>query len=113
MFHLSHILVVGLVAIAVVYWWRALAAREVALSAARRECERLGLQLLDDTVALRGLWMKRNRRGQQSLWRAYQFEFSVTGGERYLGRVIMLSDRVEQIDLPPHVLPDREGQRLH
>jgi hypothetical protein len=116
MLSLTHIVLTGVVVLAVAYWWRALAAREVALGAARRKCEQLGLQLLDDIVALRGLWLKRNRRGQMSLWRAYAFEFSVTGGERYQGRVIMLSDRVEQIDLPAHVFHVAEAgdqERVH
>jgi len=111
MLSLSHILVATVVTVAVAYWWRALAARERALQAAQRRCERLGLQLLDDTVALRGLWFKRNERGQQTLWRAYGFEFSVTGGERYQGRVVMLGNRVEQIDLPAHLFQD--DQRIH
>lgn len=113
MLSLTHIILTGLVLLTVLYWWRALAAREVALDAARRRCERLDLQLLDDTVALRGIWLKPNQRGQQSLRRTYQFEFSVTGGERYQGRVVMLSNRIEQIDLPPHVHQASEGQRVH
>lgn len=103
MLRLTHVVFIGLLVLAIAYWWRALATREVALKAARRKCEHLGLQLLDDTVALRGIWIKRDTRGRHRLWRAYVFEFSVTGGERYQGRVIMLSDRVEQIDLPAHV----------
>jgi hypothetical protein len=113
MLQLKHVILLAVVAIAIAYWWRALAAREVALGAARRKCEGLGLQLLDDAVALRGLWVKRNRQGRQCLWRAYAFEFSVTGGERHAGRVIMLADRVERVDLPAHVFQPEGDQIRH
>jgi hypothetical protein len=110
MLQLKHVIVLALVALAIAYWWRALAAREVALAAARRRCDQLRLQMLDDTVALRGLWLKRNRRGQRCMWRSYAFEFTVTGGERYAGRVVMLADRVERVDLPAHVLRPEDDQ---
>jgi hypothetical protein len=113
MFRLTHVVLIGVLVLAVVYWWRSLAAREVALRAARRHCDRLGLQLLDDTVALRGVWLKRNADGQPSIWRAYAFEFSATGGERYQGRIVMLGDRVEGVQLPPHRFDAAEDRTFH
>jgi hypothetical protein len=104
MFRLTHVVLIGLAVLVVAYWWRALAAREVALRAVRQHCERLGVQLLDDTVALRGLWLRRKSSTSLGVWRAYAFEFSVTGGERYSGRITMIDDRVLHIELPPHRL---------
>jgi hypothetical protein len=102
-----------LMVLAVTYWWRALAAREVALRAARWHCEKMGLQFLDDSVALRGVWLKRNDRGRQCVWRCYVFDFSATGEERHQGRIITLADRVEGIQLPPHRFEQEHDQTLH
>ena len=62
------------------------------------------VQLLDENVYLRRLWFKRNDLGKLSLWRAFYFEFTVTGGDRYYGRVIMLGSRITQVELDPHRL---------
>ncbi len=94
------------------YYWSAQGVREVALAATRRHCERHQLQLLDDSVALRALWAKRDASGRWRLWRAYQFEFTATGDERYTGRTVTLGRQVEIILLPPHRFTP-EGERLH
>ncbi|TVS17572.1 MAG: DUF3301 domain-containing protein [Gammaproteobacteria bacterium] len=109
MIELNHFLLVGVITAAALYWWSALAAREVALRAVRRHCEELDLQILDDGLVLRRIWMKRDGRGRQCLWRTYHFEFSVTGGERYHGQIVTLANRVEAIHLPPY----RSRPELH
>ena len=38
--------------------------------------------------------------------RRWQFEFSVTGGERYTGTVITLGMRILSFELPPHRFVD-------
>ena len=94
------------------YYWQAQGVREIALRATRMYCQREQLQLLDESVALRALWLKRGRDGRPHFWRGYQFEFTVTGGERYLGKTVMLGRLVESIQVPPHHIPDEE-QTLH
>jgi hypothetical protein len=113
MFRLTHVVLIGLFVLAVAYWWRSLAAREVALRVARRHCEQLGLQFLDDSVALRGLWLKRDEQGQRCVWRSYVFDFTATGEERYQGRIMMLADRVDGIFLPPHRFDDQRDRTVH
>jgi len=81
---------------------RALMARESAFVAARRHCEEMNVQLLDQNVYLRKVWFKRDDRGHLCLWRAFYFEFTVIGDDRYLGRVIMLGSRVTAVQLDPH-----------
>ena len=68
------------------------------------------LQLLDDNIALRAVWLKRNKQGQLSWWRRYHFEFSAQGDERYQGRIITLGNAVESIQLQAHRIPE---DRLH
>jgi hypothetical protein len=58
--------------------------------------------LLDDAIYLRGLWVKRDDRGQLRVWRRFLFEFSTTGEERYTGRIIMLGQTITHMELEPH-----------
>lgn len=94
------------------WWWRGQEVRELALRKARAHCRDLGLQLLDDSVARRNLWVKRDDRGHWRIWRSFHFEFTATGEERYEGRVVTLGRRVESVQLPPHRFAD-EDQTLH
>lgn len=95
------LLVLGLF---IYYSWRAFQAKDMAFAAARRHCKEMQVQMLDQTVYLRRLWIKRDARGRPGLWRAFHFEFTVTGGDRYFGRVLMLGRHIQQVELEPHRL---------
>ncbi|ROS04935.1 uncharacterized protein DUF3301 [Sinobacterium caligoides] len=84
------------------YWASARKMREWVFGESKRYCEAEGVQLLDDCVALHRLWFKRDSQGNIRVWRAYQFEFSSTGDERYLGRVITLGKEIELFELQPY-----------
>jgi len=99
---LSDILLFSIICTIILYWVSAQKIREVALAAATKECERLNLQLLDGSVALKKIAPKRNDRGQFVLLRAYRFEFSATGDERYHGMVTMFGKKISDIHLQPH-----------
>lgn len=91
--------------IAVILYWRsALRVKERAYVAARKRCQDMEVQLLDETIFLRRIWLKRNERGQLSFWRAFYFEFTVTGADRYFGRVLMLGNSIQEVQLEPHRL---------
>ncbi len=87
------------------YWWRVRAIKDFVLAAAKDYCRRMDVLLLDDAVYLRGLWFKRDRHGRLRVWRRFLFDFTTTGEERYLGRVIMLGQQVEHIELDAHRFP--------
>lgn len=87
------------------YWWQAQGVKHRAIKAVKAHCKSMDVQLLDDSVELKRFWFKRNARGQLAIWRSYAFEFSSTGEERYLGRVVMLGIQLERVDLSPHRLP--------
>lgn len=93
-----------LIAGVVLFWYRGLAVRERALVAVRRHCDEMNLQLLDQTVALRSLWIGRNTAGRLSLRRRYGFEFTSTGDERYQGQISFLGNKVETIHTDAHRL---------
>ncbi len=86
------------------YWRDSLRVKEIAFKAAQERCREMQVQLLDEAVYLRRLWLKRNDQGRLALWRAFYFEFTVSGSDRYLGRVFMLGDRAEAVQLQPHRL---------
>jgi|SRR5690606_21992318 len=102
MFDLSAVFWLTLIVLVGYYWHRALLAKEQAFAAAQRHCQTMQVQLLDQSVYLRRLWFKRNERGHLLLWRAFYFEFTAVGDDRYLGRVVMLGNRVSEVQLEPH-----------
>lgn len=77
------------------FWWDSLMAKEQAGKFALRACEGAKVQLLDQTVALKKIGMKRKPNGHIGLLRSYGFEFSSTGVERRKGLVVVLG-RVQQ-----------------
>ncbi len=109
---LADIALIIIVPLIIAYYWQAQGVRETALRATRLYCQREQLQLLDESVALRSLWLKRGADGRVHIWRGYQFEFTVTGGERYIGKTVTLGRLIESIQVPPHRIPDDE-QTLH
>ena len=84
------------------FWIDSLRARERALAAGRRACERYGVQLLDETVQFARLRLARDEAGRLRLRRTYSFEFSDTGNNRRHGAVVMLGGEVQDLHLEPY-----------
>jgi hypothetical protein len=87
---------------AVAVWIDALRAREAALDAGRKACQRYGLQLLDDTVAFVRLRLARDEDGRLGLQRLYTFEFSENGSNRRSGAIRVHGRRAEDVQLEPY-----------
>ena len=104
MFDINSILWLTAIAFVAFYWIHALRTKEIANKAAEHHCEQMQVQFLDQTVFLKKLWFKRNSQGHLGIWREYYFEFTVSGEDRYFGRVFMLGKRIESISLDPHRL---------
>jgi hypothetical protein len=104
MFDIHSVLWLTLFILVIYYWHGALKVKERAFAAAQQHCTEMDVQLLDESVYLRRLWFKRNSLGQLSLWRAFYFECTVTGADRYFGRVIMLGAKITEVQLDPHRL---------
>ncbi|MBK7541200.1 MAG: DUF3301 domain-containing protein [Candidatus Competibacteraceae bacterium] len=81
------------------FWRDSLGAREQARVASARACQQNGVQLLDDTVALERLWLRRDRDGRLKLERLYVFEFTDTGQNRQIGSVLLVGWRVEVLQM--------------
>ncbi len=96
LFNLLSLLVLGAV---VGLWLKLSRARERATHEARQQCLRHGLQLLDETVGLRGLRLRRVN-GLQRIERCYGFEVSTDGDDRQPGRLWMIGDALSSLSLP-------------
>jgi len=88
------------------FWWDSLKKREIAILAARRVCERGRVQLLDATVALDRLRLKRDANQRARIYREFVFEFSDTGDNRQPGRVYLLGERVLDVTLVLAATPE-------
>lgn len=81
------------------YWYDSTVAKEAAVVAARRACERHHQQLLDETVALARIRLRRDGSGRVRLLRLYRFEFSGDGEQRRCGEVTLLGQWVAALNL--------------
>ncbi len=102
---LGDLLLIALAVGAVWLWWKFNGAKELARATAKRHCQQLEVQLLDDTVALQKCWLRRNKLGNVCIWYCYIFEFSTTGEKRYQGIVTLLDKHIEEIQLETHHMP--------
>ena len=80
-------------------WIDSLRARERAVDAGRAACRRYDLQFLDDTVAFTRLRLARDDEGRLRIARTYTFEFSDTGNNRRHGAIVMLGERVQDLQM--------------
>jgi hypothetical protein len=83
------------------YWSDAMRALESARNAARRRCQELGLSLLDDTVVLARLRLRRDEDARLALWREYRFEFTGDGSSRHGGEIVLIGGRVLDLQMEP------------
>lgn len=98
-------------------WYHVLRLREHATAHARRLCERDGVQLLDDSVALHRLRVNR-RRGALHVMREYRFETSRGGDDRQPASITLIGDRVVGASMPAragsgHDAPTPAIHQLH
>jgi len=81
------------------FWVDSLHARERALQVCADTCRQTNTQLLDQTVSLAGLGLGDISRNRLTLRRRYRFEFSTNGVDRWQGRVILLGDVLESVQM--------------
>jgi hypothetical protein len=75
-------------------------AREAARGLAHELCARHGLQLLDQTVALRRLRVRRVPGTGLRLLRCYRFDVSTDGHDRQHGSLDLIDGEIASYDLP-------------
>jgi len=90
-----------LLAAGIFLWLDSLRARERAVLAGRKACERHELQFLDDTVSFARIRLARDEAGQLKIARTYTFEFSDTGNNRRHGAIVMLGGELQDLHMEP------------
>jgi hypothetical protein len=80
-------------------WLSLSRARDKAIQEARARCDQHGLQLLDETVGLSGLRLRRIQ-GQRVIERRYSFEVSIDGNDREAGHLWMIGNVLTALILP-------------
>jgi hypothetical protein len=85
------------------FWFDSLRSREIAKGICQRACSELHLQLLDDTIALVRVRLKRNRYGRLRIQRVYLFEFTQGGENRLQGIIVMRGYALEMLELPGYM----------
>ncbi len=85
-------------------WFDSMRAREHALVAGSRACERDRLQFLDETVECVSLRPARDENGRVALRRVYRFEFSDNGDNRRAGSIVTMGGKVESLTMEPFLL---------
>ena len=76
------------------FWIDSLAARDIAIAAARQACQADGKQFLDESISVKNLRALRNDEGHLCIGRTYEFEYSETSDDRRRGSVVMLGRQV-------------------
>lgn len=96
---IKEVLLIALLACGAWFMVDSLRVRELALKHCARACRQIGVQFLDQTVAMHRLRLQRNDRGSVQIRRDYTFEYSDAGDDRHAGRVVMLGGRLLRLDL--------------
>lgn len=96
---MTELLVLLLLALVIWFVSDSMKAREAAHAAARKACAEANVQFLDDTVSQSGIRLARDAEGRMVLERHFRFEFSPTGDDRQQGRVRLLGNRVQDVNL--------------
>jgi len=89
------------------YWLAAMSAKEYAHQVSSNACKQAQLNFLDDSVVLKKIRLRRDTEGRIMIYRWYEFEFTSDGSERYKGDVRLLGQRVLEVRLDSHRMPEQ------
>jgi len=84
---------------AIAFWLSTMSSRDAARSLVARFCKNYNLQLLDQTVALRRVTVRRKANGNLSFVRVFRFDYSDNGFRRRDGMIWMLANQPLQISV--------------
>ncbi len=88
------------------YWWQSGEYKSRALDLALQHCQQLNLQLLDQSMVIRGYWPVRREDGSWIIRRRYQFEFTSTGHQRYRGNLVLMGFKLDSMELEAYQIQD-------
>ena len=98
-----------MVAAIISFWWQSDKVKHRALAQVVRYCRGQNLQLLDQTLVLKGVWPVRDEQGSLTIRRKYSFEFTSTGEARYHGWLILHGTVLHRLELDAYIIPDDDN----
>jgi hypothetical protein len=105
MISLSLLFWIAFFAALISFWWHSDKSKSAALAIATQHCKLNELQLLDQSMVIRGIWPMRDDDHVLRLRRRYQFEFTSTGEQRYRGELVLLGTQLQSMALEPYIIP--------
>lgn len=78
-------------------WLNFSKARELVIRRASLACKQQDVQLLDQSVTLRTVTLRRDAQDNYRFLRGYQFDFSLDGYDRYPAYIILFGKTIERI----------------
>jgi hypothetical protein len=90
------------------FWWHSDRIKSLAMQRVYQVCNEQQLQLLDQTMVLKGISLKRDDTGIVGIHRRYEFEFTTTGEKRHRGRVSLLGNTMLSLELEPYIIPESD-----
>ncbi len=93
--------------------WNHLNMSRIARASARKHCESLGVQFLDQNIILRNLSIHRSTHSLIAIGRHYSFEFSSVGDKRYPGEVFLIGSRLKMVELTPYKASIDKNDDIH
>jgi hypothetical protein len=104
--------ILGGISLIVLVWYESMRSREFVTAVCRRKCKEYELQLLDQSVSLSRIFLKRNSNWGLSIRREYRFEVSSNGADRLKGYVEMqgtylISLHIENTDGLTIIYPEK------
>ena len=83
-------------------WWHDRGIKQKAYNLAKRKCDQIDVQLLDQNVRLDKIQLIRSKSTPLSIERTFKFEFTVTGERRYSGTLVMRGSRLHTVETEAH-----------
>ncbi|MGK0298845.1 MAG: hypothetical protein ACI9XC_002469 [Gammaproteobacteria bacterium] len=99
MIETNSLLILALLAGIILYWVESLRFREFIIKMCKKICKESELQLLDQTVSLGSISIRRSNNGWPYIHRIYQFEVSTNGADRLPGYVTLTGSMVTTVQI--------------
>ena len=87
-------------AMAFAFWSASRAAAEQATLLGGDACSAAGVQLIDHTVHATGLRLRRGEDGRLGFERSFRFEYSESGADRHIARLVLRGERLVSFSGP-------------
>jgi len=99
---LDDLVLLAVIALVATLFWQHLGMGQRAFYAAKAYTDAQGLTLLDQSVVLKRLGLRKSNYALFALERCYSFEFCSIGDERYPGSITFVGKRQTHVELAPY-----------